>query len=212
MPSASAAQAGDARRADEVRVLLRWMALGAAAGALSGLIVGGLGGRLLMLALRERSPEVTGIVSDAGFEMGRFTLSGSLQLAAVTTVLGAMAGLAYVAGRLALPAIARVPAATLLGATVGGVALIDPDGIDLLLIEPPDLAAAGFIALPAVGAMAIALLVETGARRAPGAMTGSWVVPPTRLRLAARLCATVLVLVLVVAEGRILVEEIGRIP
>ena len=56
MPSAPAAQAGDARRADEVRVLLRWMALGAAAGSLSGLIVGGLGGRLLMLALRERSP------------------------------------------------------------------------------------------------------------------------------------------------------------
>ena len=107
---------------------------------------------------------------------------------------------------------ARRAGTTGLDATVGGASILDPDGIDLLLIEPPDLAVAGFIALPAVGAMAIALLVETGARRAPGAMTGSWVVPPTRLRLAARLCATVLVLVLVVAEGRILVEEIGRIP
>ena len=212
MASAPAAQAGSANRADDVRVLLRWVALGAAAGALSGLVVGGLGGRLLMLALRRQSPGVTGIVSDAGFEMGRFTLSGSLQLATVTTALGVMVGLAYVAGRVALPAIARVPAATLLGATVGGASILDPDGIDLLLIEPPDLAVAGFIALPALGAMAIALLVETGARRASGTLTGSWAVPPPRLRAAAQLCATVLVLVLVVVEGRILIEEIGRIP
>ncbi|MBW3618942.1 MAG: hypothetical protein KY461_01745, partial [Actinobacteria bacterium] len=43
------------------------------AGALSGVLVGGVGGRLAMLLIARLNPQATGRISDDGFRMGTFT-------------------------------------------------------------------------------------------------------------------------------------------
>jgi hypothetical protein len=61
-------------RAD-MRTVAWWLVVGVTVGG----VVGGLGGRGLMFALRLTS-DADGIVSDDGFTIGHFTLSDSLQL------------------------------------------------------------------------------------------------------------------------------------
>ena len=59
----------------DTREVARLVLTGTAAGALAGAVVGGLGGRLVMLVLRLTSdPIVLGTTSDDGFEIGRFSV------------------------------------------------------------------------------------------------------------------------------------------
>jgi hypothetical protein len=191
----------------DVRALGWWIALGALAGALAGLLVGGMAGRLLMLALRVGSPDAEGVTTDAGFEIGQVTVSGTATLAALTTLAGALAGIAWTGVRPGLPGPARVPLAALLGATVGGASVIDPDGIDLLILEPTWLAVGGFIALPAIAAGAIALIVERAGR------AGRRPVPPIPhgLSLAVRGLVTVAFSAAIVAGAVELAREVNRV-
>lgn len=147
---------------DDVRAVGWWLALAAAAGGTVGLLVGGLGGRLLMLVLRLTSDGVDGVTSDDGFEIGRVSLD-SLNLLMFGAAAGVLFAGLYVLLRTGVPARARVPAATVLAGAVGGVAFLDKDGIDLLVLEPTWLAIAGFVALPALAGLLISLAVERGA-------------------------------------------------
>ena len=76
-----------------VRIAAWWLLVGAASGAVAGVVIGGIGGRLAMLVLRQQSPGAVGLTSDAGFEIGRVTLTGSLGLAAFAAVAGGLFGL-----------------------------------------------------------------------------------------------------------------------
>ena len=73
----------------------RGFAVATAAGALSGLLVGGIVGRLAMMLLARLAPETTGVRSDDGFLIGQFTLSGTLNLLALGTLLGVLGGGIY---------------------------------------------------------------------------------------------------------------------
>ena len=195
--------------ARDARAVARWVALGAGAGAVCGAVIGGLGGRLAMLVLRATSPDARGLTSDAGFEIGRFTAGGTLSLVAFAAVAGAFGGLAYVAIRSALPAAARIPAAALVGATLGGSAFLEPDGIDLFVLEPLWLAVAAFVGLPAVAAGATAHLVERiGARRGPLALRAR---VPSAAAIGARAAGTASVLALVAVQGAGLIDEVATI-
>lgn len=146
----------------DLRAIAYWMSLGAAAGGLGGAVVGGIGGRLGMFVLRLTSDSsARGVQSDDGFTIGRFDLLATLNLFFVTAVLGAIVGLIVVAGRPFLPRRGMPLAWALAGAVTGGAMLIHQDGVDFTLLEPPLLAVALFIAIPAVGAGAIAWLTET---------------------------------------------------
>jgi hypothetical protein len=135
--------------------------VGAAAGALAGLVVGGLAGRLVMLALRFLSdPIVIGATSDDGFEIGRFTLGGSFQLAGAMAAAGAANGILYVVLRDAIPARARAPLWSLFAAAVGGSQFVHSDGIDFTLLDPLWLAVLSFVALPGLAALVVVLLAE----------------------------------------------------
>lgn len=120
---------------------------------LYGALVGGIGLRLAMLALRLTSPRgVRGVESDDGFTIGRFTLSGSYNL----IVLGAAAGLialivfSFVEPFLIGPPwFQRVTLAAGSGAVVGSM-LVHADGIDFNLLKPAWFAIALFVALPAL--------------------------------------------------------------
>ena len=64
-----------------------------------GVVIGGIGGRLAMYLLARLNPEATGVVSDDGFVMGQFTLSGTLNLLVVGGFLGTFGGVVYALAR-----------------------------------------------------------------------------------------------------------------
>lgn len=139
----------------------QWAILGAAAGGLAGLTVGGVGGRLAMLLLRLTSSDaVNGVESDDGFEIGQFTLAGTLSLLLVTMLLGTVVGLFIVLARAFMPWRWVTWAWGLVGAVVGGSIIIHDGGVDFELLEPVWLAVALFVALPAVGLLAMAWLAR----------------------------------------------------
>lgn len=205
------AGAGPASWRTGVRIAAWWLLVGAASGAVAGVVIGGIGGRLAMLVLRQQSPGAVGLTSDAGFEIGRVTLSGSLGLAAFAAVAGGLFGLVYLAVRLAVPAPARLTAATLLGATVGGAAFIEPDGIDLLVLDPLWFAVSAFIALAALAALATALAVERLARRAPLTPPAARPPVPPAVALTARVVVAALVVAVVVSQGLALAREVAQV-
>lgn len=146
---------------DDVAAVARWVVLGAAAGGLAGLLVGGVGGRLAMLLLRFTSPHwIRGLRTDDGFRVGDFGLADTAALLTFTTALGVVAGVVYAGARSVLPARWRVPAWTVAGAVVGGSSIVHGDGVDFTALEPEWLAVALFVALPAAGAWAMAAAVE----------------------------------------------------
>jgi hypothetical protein len=105
------------------------------------------------------SDTVRGRISDDGFEIGQVS-GATLFLVAITTALGAIAGMVYIAFRHALPDPWRRWAWTIVGTTVGGSALLHADGVDFNLLQPTWLAVVMFIAIPAAGAALMAVWVE----------------------------------------------------
>ena len=67
-----------------------------AAGALLGLLVGGVGGRLAMMLLAQLNPEVHGRDSDDGFEMGQVS-GATFNLLFVAMLIGILGGAIYLA-------------------------------------------------------------------------------------------------------------------
>lgn len=152
---------------EDVRAIAWWALVGAAAGAIAGLLVGGIGGRLAMLLLRLTSPElVIGVTSDDGFEIGAVT-TDTLQLLAGMTMLGAINGVLYAALRGWLPRQLRLPLWSLVAATLGGATIVHEDGVDFVLLEPVALAVALFVVVPGVAAALVVVLVERFAEREP---------------------------------------------
>ncbi|MGK2966512.1 MAG: hypothetical protein ACSLFM_13045 [Tepidiformaceae bacterium] len=146
----------------DLRMLARYVTLGACAGGLGGLLVGGVGGRLAMLLLRfTTEPSIAGIESDDGFTMGQFTLGSSFSLLMVCTVLGSMGGLVVVLGRPFFPARYVLIGWPLAAAAIVGSIIIKGDGVDFTVLEPKLLAIVMFIAIPALGALLITWLIRT---------------------------------------------------
>jgi len=145
----------------DLKMLAYWVSLGAAAGGLGGVLIGGIGGRLAMFFLRLTSDHsVRGLESDDGFIIGRFDFTATASLMVVTSVLGVVVGLIVVAGRPFFPKRGMPFAWALAGAITGGALLISSDGIDFTLLGPHSFAVALFIAIPAAGAGSIAWLTE----------------------------------------------------
>src|SRR5439155_4938327 len=73
------------------------------AGAIVGLVIGGVGGRLVMLVLRLTSDSsVQGVLTDDGFRIGQFT-TATIFLLTVTAGLGGATSALYLFVRGALP-------------------------------------------------------------------------------------------------------------
>jgi hypothetical protein len=140
---------------------LAWRCLVAiGAGAIVGMVVGGLGGRVVMLVIRHGSnPVVRGVLTDDGFRIGEIT-AATLVLVLVAAVLGGVTGALYLLLRSALPRRGRM---LLWGAAVGLYAAADvlkPDEFDFTALDPKPFIVASFVLLPVVGATAIAITVE----------------------------------------------------
>lgn len=133
-----------------LKELGRRVGLGLLAGAVSGFVIGGVGGRLFMLLLARLNPEATGVVSDDGFVMGQFTLSGTLNLLLAGTLLGAVGGVIWVGvrGLRFGPSWWRHVSMPLGATIVIGSMLVHSDGVDFTLLDPPLLAVALTLSVP----------------------------------------------------------------
>jgi hypothetical protein len=152
-----------------------------AVGALLGLVVGGVGGRLAMMLLARLNPEATGVTSDDGFTIGQFTLSDTLNLLLIGTLLGVVgAGFyALLRGLRIGPRWFQVLCIGAGPAVVVGAVLVHTDGVDFELLKPTWLAIVLFVAIPGIYATLLTLLAERMLR--PG---GWWERTPLPLALA----------------------------
>ena len=123
------------------------LASGVSAGFISGVLIGGVGGRLAMLLLRLTSdPILRGAQTDDGFTIGVFSTQ-TLFLLGVTAGLGILGGLFYLIVRGWIPHRWRVVVMTAYVGLVGGTGLISPDGIDFAALSPLPLAVAMFVGI-----------------------------------------------------------------
>ena len=126
----------------------RWLLLGGAAGALSGFVIGGVGGRLAMFLLRLTSSDsVRGLESDDGFTIGRFSAE-TIFLLVFTTLLGLIVGIVCIALRSQLPGLRGAVTLVLAGGTLGAAVIVEPDGVDFTRLGPLPLACALFTIIP----------------------------------------------------------------
>jgi hypothetical protein len=118
-----------------------------AAGLIVGLVVAGIGSRLVMRLLAMADGSARGSFTENGNQVGDITLGGTLGLIAFVGIpTGVLAGLVVFAVRRWLPESrlwrGLAFSAVLLGLLGGTV--IDPDNVDFLILEPPQLAVALF--------------------------------------------------------------------
>ena len=184
----------------------RRLGVAALAGGIAGLVAGGIGGRLFMLVLARLNPRATGVLSDDGFIMGRFTAAGTLNLLLAGTIFGVIGGLVWVAirglrfgpmwwRRVSMP----------LGATlVIGSMMVHSDGVDFVLLDPPLVAVALTLSIPLVATILVTWLGDrwigsdqTFWQRMPA--TVAWIA-----RAALTLLAAVALVNLVINTSRVL--------
>ncbi|MGY0385737.1 hypothetical protein ACWZJV_02125 [Nocardioides sp. WG-D5] len=144
------------------------------AGGILGALIGGVGGRVVMYLLIRLSPAADGVTSDDGFEMGRFTLSGSLNLVGVGMVLGLVGAVLYLLVRWLLfgPWWFRVLSVTLASGVGVGNIIVHTDGVDFSLLQPALVSVLAFVAVPAAYGAALTVVAE---RR----ILAAWPVPPS---------------------------------
>jgi hypothetical protein len=147
-------------RAEDAREVAWRLLVGTGAGAIVGLVIGGIGGRLVMLVLRLTSdPGVLGLETDDGFEIGRFTTS-TLFLLTVTAGLGGALGAAYASVRSVLPHRGRAALSGVSLALYGGADLLKPRSFDFTALGPKALIVVSFVLLPFVFGLVMAPVVE----------------------------------------------------
>lgn len=146
---------------DAVAAVRRFAAI-TAAGAVSGVLVGGVGGRLAMLLIARLNPAATGRMSDDGFRMGQFTPSGSFNLLLTGLLLGLLASMLYAAVRHLMigPRWFRRLSISLGPAIVAGSMLVHTTGVDFTLLQPAALSIALFVALPGLAVLLLTVLAE----------------------------------------------------
>ena len=116
-----------------------------------------------MALLASQNPDAAGTLSDDGFTIGQFTVSGTIQLLATSVQLGLVGALVYVVllRRLTLgPRWLRSTSLAVGGTVVFAALLIDPDGVDFTLLDPDWLPLLLFVTIPAVYVLLLALLAE----------------------------------------------------
>lgn len=169
------------------------------AGALPGLIIGGIGGRLAMFVLRLTSdPRLHGLETDDGFVIGELT-GETIFLLLVGVALGAAGGLFYFMVRSWLPEASRPYFMAILAAFAGGAIVIRPDGLDFTLLEPRWLAVVMFILLPGLYGFAVSVLQERLLKVSEGGRFLGW--PSAFLPLAVVLVAGPPGLVILILAG-----------
>ncbi|HEX6150196.1 hypothetical protein [Nocardioides sp.] len=166
--------AGSGRQSTELRTAavpaLRTLGTVTLIGIACGILVVGVLSRLAMFVLIELNPTVVGMTSDDGFEMGRFTLSGSLNLALLAGpgfgILGAGFYLALRGLAVGPPWFRMLSLSVGAGVVVGSM-IIHADGVDFTMLDPLWLAVLLFVLVPTVFVVLLRFLAERALAGAP---------------------------------------------
>ena len=115
---------------------IRWIAVRGIAATITGVLVLGIGGRVVMLASRLLHPDAVGRLTENGNRIGEFTVEGTLVLILFGgLVSGLIAGVVWAVVK---PWTPSNPAAVGLGVvSIGGFQLIDSDNPDFVILEGP---------------------------------------------------------------------------
>lgn len=132
------------------------------AGALLGVVVGGIGGRLAMILLAALNPHAQGVTSDDGFTIGQFTTAGTAQLLGAGWQFGLAGAFAYALLRSLRvgPSWFWVMSVSLGSGVVVGALIVHTDGVDFTLLQPVPLTVGLFVAIPALYGALLALVAE----------------------------------------------------
>jgi hypothetical protein len=185
----------------------RRLAAVTAAGALLGLLVGGVGGRLAMFLLAQLNPEVAGMQSDDDFTIGQFT-TATFNLLFVATLIGILGGGIYfvLRGLMIGPRWFQILSISVGPAVVVGSSLVHTDGVDFTLLDPPLLAVAMFVLIPGIYAALLTVLAERWLGE-----DGFFATAPTRVAvLPLLLWAPIAPLLILLALGLVAYEAVRR--
>lgn len=115
---------------------VRWVAVRGLAAAVAGVVVLGVGGRLLMFGSRLLHPEAVGRITENGNRIGEFTVNGTIELILFGGLLsGVTAGVIWVIVRRWIPQ--RQVAVGLAAVAIGGFNLIEADNRDFVILGDP---------------------------------------------------------------------------
>ncbi len=156
------------RRLRENR-LARHVALLGLATVVSGILIGGVGGRIVMrVSALAAGPEMVGRVTENGNRIGEFTIGGTLILIVFVGALGGVLASVVVVG--SEPWLQWMGPARGLGFAVAVLAVYGQfDSIDFLILEPKTLNVAMFLALFVVFGLTITALFWLFDRKLPKA-------------------------------------------
>jgi hypothetical protein len=163
--------AGERSAVSPVGEILRDIARGGIASLVVGLLVAGLGGRVVMRLAAILVPDAVGAFTENGNRIGDVTLSGSLGLILAGLFLGPFAGVVWVVVSPWIPgaglarAILTVPIAVALGTLV----LIRADNRDFRILDHDPAVVAVLLGLVAIVGLSIALVDGWLDRRMPQA-------------------------------------------
>lgn len=154
--------------------VLRDIARGGIAGALVGIVVGGLGARLVMRLAAILHPDAVGVLTENGNRIGDVTLGGTLALVLFALISCALAGAIWVIVSPWIPGGTRVRALLTAGAAIatGTPLLIIGGNPDFVILAHDPRVVALLVALVGSIGLSIALLDSWLDRRLPHAVTG----------------------------------------
>jgi hypothetical protein len=173
--SDNAALTGTAAAPWPIGVIVRDISRGGLAGLIVGVLVGGVGGRLIMRLAALLVPSANGALTENGNRIGEITIAGSM---ALIVFVGLFAGLAlailWVVIRPWLPGTALVRGVSAIPIVVafGAMGLIDRTNPDFVVLEHDPIVVASLVALVALTAPAMVLADGWLDRRLPRATTG----------------------------------------
>lgn len=130
-----------------------------------GMVSVGVVARLVMRLLAAVNPPAAGLLSDDGFVIDQFTLSGSVNLLVVGVFFGALSGVLYAAlAPLKTGPVwfQRVSLSVGAGVVVSSQ-LVHTDGVDFVVLDPYLLPIALFVGVPVLHVLALDLLVDRAA-------------------------------------------------
>lgn len=152
--------------------ILRDIARGGIAGALSGIVIAGLGGRLLMRLAAMMIPSASGSFTENGNRIGDITASGSLALILFGGLFfGLFGGTVWAVASPWIPwaGFRRAILAAAIAVALTGAQLVHGDNQDFVTLRHDGRIVAMLVALVAVTGMCVALLDGWLDQRLPGA-------------------------------------------